>query len=299
MNSVTDIRTPPYADYVLDALLAWRQEGQRTALLTLVRIDGSSPRPLGSQLAVAEDGRALGAISGGCVEQTLIHDALSAIRAQTNHLELYGEGSRFKDITLPCGSAIYVYFDVTLSDAELTQLVAARHNRTTATYRCNDVPDFVRAYTPQCRLLIFGSGPIVTALAQISLLCEIDTRVHSPDDDTRTAAARFSAALPMTSPQDWDTTGIDAYTAIVCLFHDHDYEPDILHQALSSPAFYIAALGSRRTHQNRLQHLSERGWSDVDVLRINGPAGLDIGAQTPPEIALSITGQLVEAFRKR
>lgn len=85
-------------------MLQWRREGLRTALLTVVKIDGSSPRPIGSQLAVAEDGRSVGAITGGCAESGIVRDALVAIARISNFIELYGRGARFKDITLPCRS---------------------------------------------------------------------------------------------------------------------------------------------------------------------------------------------------
>src|SRR6185437_2686868 len=107
----------------------WRHEGHRTALLTLIRVDGHSPRPAGSQMAVCEDGRSLGALTGGCAERALVQDALAAIGRGENHIELYGEGSRYKDIELPCGSGIHVHFDVTLSDATLDLLVDARKVR--------------------------------------------------------------------------------------------------------------------------------------------------------------------------
>jgi len=295
-----DLPPPLYADYVLEALVRWRQQGLRTALLTLVARDGSSPRPPGSQMAVAEDGQALGAISGGCAEQALIHDALTAIGQQTNRLELYGKGSKYKDIVLPCGSGIHVFFDVTLSDAELTRLTEARRLRQVAVYSC-DGPEgrFHRPGLPAPRVLIFGQGPVVGFLAQMARLSEFEVIVHSPDAATRAACTAVACVHPLPTTTGWDRHLIDAHTGVISLFHEHDYEPDILEAALASDAFYIAALGSRRTHQQRLGHLKHRGWDADACARIHGPAGLPIGAKSPPEIAVSIVAQLIACWRQQ
>lgn len=298
ISSARVIPYPPYADYVLDALWAWRREGLRTALLTLTRIDGTSPRPVGSQLAVAEDGRAVGAITGGCAERALVLDAIDAIENSTNHFEIYGKGSRFKDIELPCGSGIGVHFDVMLSDGQLESLLAARRRREVATYAC-DTPEGVyeRRYAPQRRLLVFGHGNVVTSLAQMGRAVEYETWVHSPVDWLRRECAPFAEVRPLTSTDDWDRGLIDPYTAFVSLFHDHAYELDLLDAALASSAFYIGALGSRMAHEKRLDALRDRGWAPQALRRIHGPVGLDIGASTPPEIAVSIISQIIEIAR--
>jgi xanthine dehydrogenase accessory factor len=298
-ESAREIVHPVYADYVLDSLMAWRREGLSTALVTLVGIDGSSPRPLGSQIAVASDGRAVGAVTGGCAEQAIVLDALTAMANGRNHLELYGNGSRFKDITLPCGSGVYLYFDVTLADRRLHELVEAHQSRRITRYVCEGPQGvFEHIYRPQNRLLIIGSGHIVPALAQLSRLSEYDTIIVSPDDWTRRACAGFGQVLPLISADDLDGDIIDAFSAVVSLFHDHDLEPDILSRALASKAMYIGALGSRRTHLRRIEQLTGNGWP-IDALdRIHGPVGVDIGAQTPPEIAMAIMAEIIGVARK-
>lgn len=297
MSDVLDIAVPHYADYVLDDLWAWRREGLKTALLTLVGVDGSSPRPLGSQIAVASDGRAIGAITGGCAEQALVRDALAAMARGRNHVELYGEGSRFRDIVLPCGSGIHVCFDVTLPDDTLRQLVVARRERREAVYACEGSEGrFLRPYRPQPRLLLAGQGAIVPVLAGMARLSEFAVTVVSPDETTRERTAA-DLILPLRLGTDWEAALVDEATAVVSLFHDHDYEPDILAAALRSQAFYIGALGSRRTHARRIETLRAQGWPETQTARIHGPVGLDIGAKTPPEIALSIMGDVVRAWR--
>ena len=282
---------PAYADYVLDALWGWRREGLKTALLTLVDIDGVSPRPLGSQLAVAEDGRAVGAISGGCAERSLVLDAQAAMARGRDHVERYGKGSRYKDLVFPCGSGIGVFFDVGLSDAALGALRDAHDRRVACDYRCGD---YIKRYAPATRVIVAGSGHIVPPLAHLCALAEFEVTVISPDAATREAAAPF-ARIEGLRTDGFDGERLDAASAFVCLFHDHDRESGLLAAALASPAFYIGALGSHATHGRRCERLAAEGWSQAEIDRIHGPVGLAIGARTPPEIAIAIVAEIVQA----
>jgi xanthine dehydrogenase accessory factor len=283
-----DIAHPTYQDYVLDAYLGWRGEGKRCALLTLIATTGGSPRPVGSQMAVCEDGRHVGMITGGCAEAALVHDAITAIDQGSDYIERYGEGSRFKDITLPCGAGLDIHFAVTLGDDEVRRVANARDARQPAQMV---VGGLVRHYRPVGRIVIVGQGPIVIMLAQLATMAEMETIIYSPD-------AMITDSLPNVRPLrgdgDFDADLLDANSALITLFHDHAFEPQILKVALNSPAFYIGALGSKRAHQARLESLRDQG----DVGRIHGPVGLDIGAKTPPEIAISIMAQIIEHWRK-
>lgn len=285
---------PVYADYVLDALNEWRREGLKTALLTLVEIDGVSPRPLGSQMAVAEDGRAVGAISGGCAERSLVLDAQAVMARGADHLERYGKGSRYKDLVFPCGSGIGVFFDVNLDDVTLDALCEAHDIRQPCVYRAGD---YIRRYAPQTRVVIAGSGHVVAPLAHLAALAEFEVIVISPDAATRETAQPFARIETLKTAGDFVGFQLDAATAFVCLFHDHDREPDLLAVALESPAFYVGALGSHATHDRRRRDLIARGWDDRDLDRIHGPIGLAIGAKTPPEIAIAIVAEIVQSLR--
>ena len=91
----------------------------------------------------------------------------------------------------------------------------------------------------------------------------------------------------------------DAQTALVTLTHDPKIDDAALTATLAHPVFHIACLGSRRTHQARLERLTEKGFNGEQLARINGPAGLDIGAETPAEIAVSVLAELIAAWRGR
>ena len=286
---------PVYHDFVLPALRDWRRAGHRTALLTLIGTTGQSPRPVGSQLAVCDTGEACGLITGGCAEGTLVLDALEAMRLGENRIELYGEGSRFKDITLPCGAGLKVFFDVGISDAEIGRIIARRDTRQPASMLISapGEPGYTRHYLPACRLIAVGQGPIMEALAQMALPLEIEIDIWSPD---AALAVRLNGRH-LTSPEDFDAA-LDRYSAVTTVFHDHSYEPPVLLKALQSKSFFIGALGSRKAHARRLEILEDMGAEPDMLTRIHGPVGLDIAAASPPEIALSILAQVVERWRR-
>jgi xanthine dehydrogenase accessory factor len=286
---------PVYRDFVLPALRNWRRAGHKTALLTLISTTGQSPRPVGSQLAVCDTGESCGLITGGCAEATLVLDALEAMRLGENRTELYGEGSRFKDITLPCGSGLKVFFDVRISDAELGRIIASHQARQPALMAISapGEPQYTRHYLPACRLIVVGQGPIVQALAHLAPALEIELDIWSPDE---ALAARLNGRH-LTSPDDFDVAP-DRYCGVATVFHDHTYEPPVLLRALHSDCFFIGALGSRKAHARRFETLKNAGVAADALKRIHGPIGLDIAAGSPPEIALSIMAQVVEQWRR-
>ncbi|HVZ30073.1 MAG TPA: XdhC family protein [Asticcacaulis sp.] len=291
---------PPvvYRDFVLDRLLDWRAAGRGTALLTLVDATGASPRPVGSQMAVNDAGESLGLITGGCAEGALIHDTLDAMAKGQSRTEIYGEGSRYMDIRLPCGSGLKVRIEIEPDEAALRAVLAARQARRLSKLEIDTGEGvYVRHYRPECRLVVAGRGPIVGALTQLAPVVEMAAVVYSPDSVMPSDSDALTA-LPLRSPQDFDGADLDAFTALILLFHDHSFEPDILAKGLCSEAFYIGALGSRKAHAQRLETLSAMGFSPSDLARIDGPAGLPIGARTPPEIALSILARAVAGWRE-
>ena len=297
-----------YADWVLPFVEEAMARGQRVALATLVGVSGSSPRPVGSQLAVREDGASLGLISGGCVEPSLVLDAVRAMEQGRCHLERYGQGSRFIDIRLPCGSGIDVWFDTGLTREIVTGLIEAREQRRpvtlaidTASHRRwlveeGEAPQglFLRPYAPACRIVIAGGGHVMVALAVLCRLCEMEVDLVSTDRLTCQLLERqgFAPRLVSTWAQvDW--ARLDRWSGAVLLSHDHDDEAGSLAAILETPAFYIGAMGSRRTHQRRCDLLRHMGLAPAAIARICGPVGLPIGAMTPPEIATAILAEII------
>lgn len=321
--------THRFVEHVVDQLLAWRRQGIDCALVTLVGVDGSSPRPVGSQMAVSERGDWVGNITSGCAEAAVVATALETLAARRPRLERYGRGSRYVDIQLPCGSGISIYYDPLISTDTLAELSCARARRQPVALSFAINPDgadqhmivpvalsgprdearwreratgdgaqYHRLYAPPLRVDIAGRGPAVTALASLSSAIGWSTTVASPDTELLRALEGISDGVHEISlPGHFDGRFIDGWTASALLFHDHDWEPIILKRILAGVGFYVGALGSRRTHTQRLDALVELGCSAQEIMRVRGPIGLDIGALNPPEIALSILGEILATAR--
>ncbi|HEY7608717.1 MAG TPA: XdhC family protein [Alphaproteobacteria bacterium] len=160
-------------------------------------------------------------------------------------------------------------------------------------------PVFVQAFNTPLRMLIVGAVHIAQALAPIAVTAGYAVTIIDPRRSFATAA-RFPG---VTLTHDWpdeamDRVKLDARTAVVTLTHDPKIDDPALERALRSDCFYIGCLGSTRTHKARLARLVEQGFGEKDFARLHGPIGLDIGAQSPAEIAISIIAEVTAALRR-
>jgi len=316
----------------------WRSVGKGVALATVVRTWGSSPRPVGSHLAVQDNGSFAGSVSGGCVEGEVIRAARDAIAdGQQRLLEFGVSNEQAWDVGLACGGRILVQVQ-SLADATwLAPLQAARTARRSVALvtrladgiqclweggRCDgelkppadvtqkvadrvaadrsgtleaDEKLFVRVYAPAPRLLVVGAVHITQTLAPMAAMAGFDVTVIDP----RRAFASQERFPEVAVRDEWPDQAIaqlqpDAATAVVTLSHDPKLDNPALAAALISPAFYIGALGSRRTHAKRLENLRAEGFDDATLARIHAPVGLDLGARLPAEIAVSILAQILQ-----
>lgn len=158
---------------------------------------------------------------------------------------------------------------------------------------------FLQAFLPSPRLMIVGATHIGQVLVRLAREVGIEPFVVDP----RTAFATEDRFRDVDLIAEWPSQalaklGLDRRSAVVCLAHVPDIDDEALEAALNSDSFYIGALGSGRSHAKRLERLKERGCDESQFGRIHGPVGLDIGSVTPPEIALSIAAQAIEALRK-
>jgi xanthine dehydrogenase accessory factor len=185
------------------------------------------------------------------------------------------------------------------SDANLPQDIAERFR--TAKSQLQETPDgdvFLHALVPPARILVIGATHIGQVLTQIARLASYEVTVIDP----RTAFAsadRFPDVKLLTEwPQDaLPKVGLDPYTAVVALAHVGHIDDEALKLAVQSDCLYIGALGSSRNHAKRVERLKAAGITDSQIARIKAPIGLDIGAQTPAEVALSIMAEIVLAVR--
>lgn len=286
----------------------WQSQGKKSGLATLVAIDGSSPRPIGAQIAVAEDGAHCGVISSGCAEEAIIAATLQAAKEGATHITRYGKDSPFLDIELPCGSGLDILFCSTGLEALTADVTALHAKRRTAYVRMADdlslsvadtaTPDAM-AYPPDYHLHVFGAGPHFTCFAELAHSLGYKLFAHSTDAAALAhLTARGIDGQAMTHKTAFSPQGFDTHSGVITLFHEHNLEVPILQAALNSEAHFIGALGSRKTHAQRLDILDMQGPFARPTSDIVGPVGLDIGAADPAEIALSIMAQIV-AYRRK
>lgn len=304
---------------VLNQAQAWVQAGHTVHLATVVNTWGSAPRQAGAMLAIRQDGRVVGSVSGGCIEDDLILRAQEGRLPKTPEWARYGvsqdEAARFG---LPCGGTLRLVIEPLTTDGWLERVVQATHaqqligrwlDMTTGVSvlseahpgqltevkeeRCHFV------YGPHWRLLIIGANQTARALAHIATMLAFQVLICDPREE-------FTA--------DWDMPGVtlqpgmpddavleiqtDARTAIVAITHDPKLDDMALLEALKSKAFYVGALGSVRNQAKRRERLLSFDLSELDVDRLYGPVGLPIGSRTPAEIAVAIGAQLVQVRRK-
>ncbi|KPH05069.1 XdhC family protein (plasmid) [Rhizobium acidisoli] len=265
------------------------------ALATLVEIRGGAARTLGSHMVVAANGRFCGYVSGGCVEAAVASEALLAMAAGRDRTVTFGDGSPFFDIVLPCGGGISVAIHVlknagalrhVLDRLERRQAAALSYSQERQTLEPADPPhracwierDFVSVYRPRTRLVLAGQAIEAQAVAGLAAVAGYDVVISRQGEEGRAAAGR-----------------IDPFTAVVLLHHDLDAEAAILKTSLQSPAFYIGALGSTRTHRRRVERLTALAFGRDEIDRIKAPIGMFGPTRDATSLALSVLADVAAA----
>ena len=161
-------------------------------------------------------------------------------------------------------------------------------------------PVFLAVQVPPVRLLVIGAVHVSQALAPMARLAGLDVTIVDP----RTAFATAARFPDVTVLAEWpdlaiERLGLDRFTAVAALTHDPKIDDPALDAALRAECFYIGALGSRKTHAARVARLGKAGFDEATIDRSHAPVGLDIGAVSPAEIAVSVLGQVIEALRKK
>lgn len=320
---------------VLKQAVTWRRAGRRVALATVVETWGSAPRNVGSHLAIRDDQHFVGSVSGGCVEGAVIRAVESLPPGQGVMLEYGVSNDQAWEVGLACGGRIRVWLQdlastevvsaavdalerrapavlvFSLSSSTLT-LVDSRHpslgtaaTEALRTDRPRLVEDeagehFLRPLTPSKRLYVIGAVHIASALVPMARLADWEVTLVDPRRGFAAAEKWPGVEVIVDYPDDaFAQLGLDARTAVVALTHDPKIDDCGLDAAMSSGVLYIGALGSKKTHAKRLDRLREAGFSDDQLATIRGPIGLNIGASTPAEIAVSILAELTQVLRER
>jgi xanthine dehydrogenase accessory factor len=300
---------------VLKSALTWLQDGHSVAIATVVQTWGSAPRPVGSWLGIRDDGQVAGSVSGGCVEDDLITRVQKDILTRsTPEIVVYGvsqeEAARFG---LPCGGNLRLLVEPKPELEILEKLLAsiASHQITRRSVNLltgkstlspgsqNDEfnltdSEMRTSYGPRWRMIIIGAGQLSLYTADFALAADFEVIVIDPREEYVEGINRDDVRFMRGMPDDvLLELNVDSHTAVVALTHDPKLDDMALMEALKSPAFYVGALGSRKNTEKRKERLLEFDVSKEQVEKLYGPVGLDIGALTPPEIAVSILAEVI------
>ncbi|WP_296185600.1 XdhC family protein [Pseudomonas sp. UBA1879] len=307
---------------VLRTARDWLAAGEQVLLATVARTWGSSPRPVGSMMALRNDGRVVGSVSGGCIEDDLIHRYTTAhggegMQGGAPEVVRYGvtadEAHRFG---LPCGGTLELVFEFNPSWQSLDELLGhldsgslVRRRLTLATNHVHlerspapeqfsfDGLQMLNTLGPGFRLLMIGAGALAEYLATMALFNGFKVTVCDPRpeyiDTWSVNGVECLVGMPDDVVRDF---AVDLRTCIVALSHDPKLDDLALLEALQSPAFYIGAIGSRRNSQQRRERLIEHfGETEASLKRLRGPIGIYIGSKTPAEIAVSVMAEILAA----
>jgi len=323
----------------LDAAVRWIGDGYKVALGTVVKTWGSAPRQAGSQIAVRQDGTFAGSVSSGCVEGAVIEQAQAAIDdGKVRLLEFGISDQQAWSFGLACGGRIEIFVEpIAGAEEELIALNKARHDEravvravdlatgeswlldptsdssslglaaadaaTADQCNCAEIDGrlwFLTVFNPPLELVIIGAVHIAQALVKMAALVGYRVLVIDPRTSFATTERFPSVGLTHAWPDEaLAARPLTCRSALVALSHDPKLDDPALSAALKSPAFYIGALGSKKSHAARLERLKDRGLPDEMLARIHGPVGLAIGAKSPEEIAVSILAHMTERLRKR
>ncbi|WP_293313111.1 XdhC family protein [Pedobacter sp. UBA5917] len=348
MKEITDI---------LKAYQKATKDKKKTALATVVKVEGSSYRRPGARMLITEDGQLTGAISGGCLEGDALRKALSAIVQQENKLITYDttdeDDAKF-GVQLGCNGIVHILFEPIIEedpqnpiailsalqakreDAVLTTLFAldgkqqlgtsmlfkkdtilskipneieeaivkdAREvfaNKTAAfkvyPYHNQEIDAFLELIHPPISLIIAGAGNDVQPLAEMAYLLGWEVNIVD-GRPTHATAQRFANAtkIVVSKPDNvLNQVDIDEQTAFVLMTHNYNYDLELLKYLLDTNAPYIGTLGPKKKLIRMLEELNLA--TPENENRVHGPIGLDIGAETAEEIAISILAEIKSVF---
>ena len=314
---------------VLDQAAEWQKAGRSVAMATVIETWGSAPQPVGSQLAADLNGNFIGSVSGGCVEGAVITEAAGVIGSGVPKVLEFGVADETAwRVGLACGGRIRILVEPL---GQIDELMALRRGREAVAVvtelasgrqilvrRADASPEledafrfdqsrvqagpagevFVHIHNPPLKLVITGAVHIAQSLVPMALAAGYDIAVVDPRGAFATAERFPGVALYDEWPDEFmGGHGLDARTAVLALTHDPKIDDPALRAALKSEAFYIGALGSKKTSASRRERLMALGFSEADLARIHGPVGLNIGAKGAAEIAVSILAEMTKVLR--
>ena len=293
-------------DDIRPHMFAAAERGEPFALATIVAADGG-PRPVGAQMVVT-DRESWGFLSGGCIEDDVALNARETIADGEMRRLVYGEGSPFVDIRLPCGGRIEVAIErIAPADEAVADLRRFTADRVPAIWSSDgavrtcrprksapqDAP-IHKLYDPVQQLIVIGTDPFALAIGGMGQRLGWDVRLLSPFGPTDAAPFDLDCDRRALDEALGDLT-LDRWTAVAVATHDLDRDEQTLIPALQSDASYVGVLGSRRKLSERIERLAAAGLSQAQIERLRAPIGLAIPARSPWEVAVSVIAEVIGA----
>ena len=302
---------------VINTAHIWDREKRDFSLAVVVKTWGSSPRQVGSMMLIRDDGHIVGSVSGGCVEGSVIVSAKKILANSSSEILDFGVADQDAwSVGLSCGGKISVFVcprkkiqpslfeNLNLANVNRDIFQIEWDFRRGAIYESKNLTSNDECpplkLIPKARLFIVGAVHITQDLVSMAMEAGFANVLIDPRSHFATME-RFPSIEIM---NDWPDEALKKFQSnendcLVTLTHDPKIDDAALIIALNSPFFSISCLGSKRTHASRRTRLQNRGISEGQLNRINGPAGLDINAKTPAEIAVSILAELIKDWRGR
>ncbi|TME10882.1 MAG: XdhC family protein [Chloroflexi bacterium] len=299
---------------ILDELRQWNDAGEEVALATVIETWGSSPRPLGSTMAVTRSGKMAGSVSNGCIEGAVFEEAQKVLRSGRPKIAAFGVADDVAfEVGLACGGHIEVFVQP-LAPAQ-KRLITALAKDEPATMRTNLVSGevevvegdpqmsglarrdgdwFIQPFRRTPHLVVIGAIHIAIPLHRLAKLMGyrvtvIDARAKFATHERFPDADELIVSWP---DEALAKLKLDSSTYVVILTHDPKFDLPALRGVLGKPVGYIGAIGSRKTNQNRFDALRREGFTEDQLGRVHGPIGLDLGGRGAEETALGILAEI-------
>jgi xanthine dehydrogenase accessory factor len=308
---------------VMTEVKAWLEQGDPVAVATVISTWGSAPRPAGSRMAISQSGKIAGSISGGCLEGEVFEQAQAILTGKPAKLFHYGVSDDLAwTVGLSCGGEIDVLVeplapvhrdlisaleaerpvvlqtDVAETPGARALLTADDPNAAALLERENAVRQdgvFLEPFPRPPELFIFGGSHVAIPLTRLAdgigfRVTVVDARSKFAEQDRFPQARRVIHAWPDEVLKDLP---MDGSTYVVILTHDPKFDDPTITAALRGRPRYVGAIGSKKTHRDRVARLVKSGIDPREIERVHAPIGLDLGARTAEETALAILAQMV------
>lgn len=288
------------------------EQRRDSVLVTVTGLEGSAPRPLGTQMLFT-GAEVSGYLSGGCLEADVAHHAASALVDDAPRDLVYGRGSPWIDIRLTCGGRMELFVEPNRwDDTAITDLLRLEQSRRPALW-CSDgrqrsvtealgppyatvgTARYTMLYQPSWRIVLVGGGPVLLALGKLGQQAGFEIAVVRPRGPSKPPPIDGSVYLRQEVNEAFAAIGIDSWTAVVSLSHDDTIDDEVAASALERGAGYVGVMGAARRAASRLGRLQARGVSGELLQRLASPAGAAQCGKSPWEVAVSIMAHVMEA----